>query len=821
MSTSALPIDDVLAEIRAALRDAGAAVVVAPPGAGKTSRVPLAVLPDIQGEVVLLEPRRLAARWAAARMASELGERVGQTVGYQVRFDRAVGRRTRVRVVTEGILTRQLVDDPFLDGVGCVIVDEFHERSVDADLALALLREIRETVRPELRVLVMSATLDPEPVSRFLGGCPVVRSEGRTFPIEIEWEDPGASEETIEAKTSRAVKRELRASQEGDLLVFLPGVPEIRRVAERLHGIDADVRQLYGELDLSAQEAALAPSPRRRVVLATNVAESSLTVEGVTAVVDSGVAKRAEYDPGRGVDRLVLRPIGRHGADQRAGRAGRLGPGRAVRLWSERSHATRPDADPPEIHRVDAAPVLLTLLSYAASDPGGFRWFDPPSPARLDLGLGLLRQLGAVEPGGFRLTELGRHLARLPLHPRWGALLHHAVELGAAEEGLDVVALAEGRDPIPDAAELRDRVGGSDLWERRSLLRARGRLPPPIERTRSQLARLVSISGGAAASRPRVEDPEHAIELATWRAFPDRLARVDADRQLAFRGKATARLSAESVVKDARFLVAIRIDEHRGRRLVRWASRVERSWLEPNVERWSGWQFVPGEDRVAPIEEARCGDLLLERKTARRRPSEDPGATLAAAARRDLDRALPWTPELSRCVDQVRFARAHLPEAELPPVPDDVRLQLLDMVSLGCTRFSDLRKADLVAAWKSTWPPGATRAVNEAAPESVLIPSGRSAKLRYRGTDPPVLSARLQELFGLAETPRVARGRVPVVVELLAPNQRPVQVTQDLASFWRTTYAEVRKELRQRYPKHHWPEDPAEGDPTARPGRRR
>ena len=737
---SALPIDDVLADVRAALRDAGAAVVIAPPGAGKTSRVPLAVVHDVEGEIVLLEPRRLAARWAAARMASELGERVGETVGYQVRFDRKVGRHTRIRVVTEGILTRRLVDDPFLEGVGCVIVDEFHERSVDADLALALLREIRETVRPDLRVVVMSATLDPTPVRRFLGGCPVVRSEGRAHPVELAWEDEGPADEPLEARTSRVVKRELRESDAGDLLVFLPGVPEIRRVAERLDGAGADVRQLYGELDLSAQEAALAPSPRRRVVLATNVAESSLTVEGVTIVVDSGVAKRAEYDPGRGVDRLVLRPIGRYSADQRAGRAGRLGPGRAVRMWSERSHATRPDADPPEIHRVDAAPVLLMLLSYGASDPARFRWFDRPADNRLERGLALLRQLGAVERAGFRLTELGRYLARLPLHPRWGALLHHAVELGAVDEGLDVVALAEGRDPIRDSAALRDRVGGSDLWERRTLLRARGRLPPPIERTRRQLERLAAKTH--AASTAEAADPEHAIELATWRAFPDRLARVDADGQLAFLGKTTARLAHESVVKEADFIVAIRVDEHRGRRLVRWASRVDRAWLEPDLERWTGWQLVPGEDRVAPIEERRYGDLVLERKTAARRPAEDPGVVLAEAARRDLDRVLPWTPELSRWVERYRFAQTHLPEAELPPVPDDVRLELLERACFGCTRFSELRQVDLVAAWKSTWPPGASRAVSEAAPDALPIPSGRRAKLRYRGVEPPVQIGR-------------------------------------------------------------------------------
>jgi ATP-dependent helicase HrpB len=790
---------------------------VAPPGAGKTSRVPLALLPDLSGEIVLLEPRRLAARWAAQRMARELGEPVGQTVGYQVRFDARVSKATRVRVVTEGLLTRRLVDDPFLEGVDAVLLDEFHERSADADLALALLQEIRSTVRPDLRVVVMSATLDPRPVAEFLGDCPVVRSEGRAFPVDIAYDDEG--EAPLPARVSRAVKRALRDSDDGDLLVFLPGVGEIRRTAERLEGVDADVRQLYGDLELKAQEAALAPSPRRRVVLSTNVAESSLTVEGVTTVVDAGLAKRAEYDPSRGVDRLALRPIGRYSADQRAGRAGRLGPGRALRLWSEKTHATRPAADPPEVHRVDPAPLLLTLLRYAASDPARFRWFDPPAEARLAQGLELLRRLGALRPSGFELTPLGRQLSRWPLHPRWGTLLYHADRLGARAAGLDVVALAEAGSPKRSEAVRNDRVGASDLWEWRTELRSRDELPRTVARVRRQLDR--ALGGGAKSDE--TEDPERAVLEATWRAFPDRLARVGADRTLALPGVGGAKLAAESVVEGADFVVALRIDDVRGRHVVKWASRVERAWLEPEIERTVAWRFVPGEDRVAPTEEHRLGELVLERRSAPRRPSEDPGVALAAAARRELDRALPWTPELERWLARYRFARAHGYADALPPEPEDVRAELLDVAAAGCTRFSELRQVDLVRAWQGTWPRGAASTLAEAAPDALPIPSGRSVRLRYQGEAPPVLSARIQELFGLLETPRVAGGRVPVVVELLAPNQRPAQVTRDLASFWRTTYHEVRKELRQRYPKHAWPEDPAEGDPRAarRPRKRR
>jgi len=617
-------------------------------------------------------------------------------------------------------------------------------------------------------------------------------------------------------RVSRAVRRALRNPDARDLLVFLPGVAEIRRAAQRLEGLDAEVRALYGDLDLADQEAALAPSSRRRVILSTNVAESSLTVEGVTTVIDSGLHKRAEYDPGRGVDRLALRPIGQDSAAQRAGRAGRLGPGRAIRLWDAKSHALRPAAEPPEVLRVDAAPILLRLLAYGATDPEAFAWFERPPPGRLAAGIALLRALGAVRPHGFSLTELGRRLVRYPLHPRWATLLHHAVRLGARDAGLDVVALAEGKDPFRDAPDLRDTVGGSDLWVRRERLRGPGRIPPAIQKTRRQLERLVDRSAAAPAA-----DPEAAVLEATWRAFPDRLARVGPDGQLAFAGKTTAVLAPESVVKDAELLVAIRIDEHRGRRIVRWASRVERAWLEPAVERTTGWQLVPGEDRVAPVEEVRWGGLVLERKTAGVRPPEDPGASLAAAARRDLDRAVPWTPELERWVGRYRFARAHVPELELPPEPDDVRVALLDAACAGCTRFSEIAKTDLAALWRATWPPGAERAVAEAAPDALVVPSGRRVRLRYRDADSPIVSARLQELFGWTATPRVARGRVPVTIELLAPNHRPVQVTQDLASFWAATYAEVRKELRRRYPKHAWPEDPARGDPKARPGRRR
>ncbi len=812
-----LPIDDVLGDVAGLLGSSPGLVVVAPPGAGKTTRLPPAIarLTPNQ-EVWVLEPRRLAARWAAVRMAAEMGEDVGQTVGYQVRFDRRLSSETRIRVVTEGILTRRIIDDPFLDGVAAVVIDEFHERSVDADLALALLRESQTTVRPDLRVVVMSATIDPEPVRTFLGDCPVIRSEGRAHRVAIEYRPPD-ERRRLEEEVAAAVRGELRRADSGDILVFLPGMREIQRTAERLRTADADVRVLHGSLSLTEQEAALTPSALRRVVLSTNVAESSLTVEGVKTVVDSGLERRAEYDPGLGVDRLQLAPIGRFSADQRAGRAGRTQPGRAVRLWSDKTHALRSDAPPPEIARVDAAPVVLSVLSYAAADPLRFGWFEAPAASRLRAALALLRRLGAIEQGGFALTARGRTLARLPLHPRWGVFVLAAAELGATECGLDIAALAESRESAGSEGRGRARVGLSDLLE----LRERG-LSAPARRSRKQLARVLRAAGPSKQPTPEVSE-EQAILRATWAAFPDRLGRVDDGRRVSMAG-GSAELSEDSVVSESKLIAAVRIDERRGRRVVRWASHVEVDWIDPVVhglERFVGWTYLHDEARVAPVEELRMGDLIVQRKSARERPTTDPGEVLAEVVRRDLDRALPRSAALDRLVARYRFARDHVSELELSPLPDDVRTLLVDDAVRGQTRLADLSRIDLAALLRARLPQGAEQRLAEAAPDAWRSSSGRVVKLRYDAVQGPVLSAKLQELFGLRDTPRLARGRVPVTVELLAPNQRPVQVTKDLESFWKTTYAEVRKELRRRYPKHAWPEDPKDGDATKTVKRRR
>ncbi len=847
-----LPIDEVLEPLVRALRDGSSAVLLAPPGAGKTTRVPQAlidraVVPAGQ-RVLVLEPRRLAARMAAQRIADERGVRLGDEVGYQVRFDDRTSARTRIAILTEGILTRRLESDPLLEGVGAVVLDEFHERSIHADLALAFLREIQETVRPELKVVVMSATFDPAPVARFLGGCPVLRSEGRAFPVEVVHLERADERPVVEALVS-GVRRAVREVEQGDVLAFLPGAGEIRRAKAELDGHleeRVEVHQLFGELDAAAQDRAVRPGPRRKVILATNIAESALTIEGVTTVVDGGWQKLDRFDPALGIDRLELVRISQRSAAQRAGRAGRLGPGRAYRLWSEKEGATLALDDPPEIARVDLAPVLLDVLRWSATDPRAFRWFEAPPEAMVSRALELLRALGALPPapGSFQLTPLGARLAQLPLHPRLARLLVRAHELGLDREGARLAALASERDLVRRGPERRDArlVGTSDLLdraERLAELEAHGlsresaaRLgidlgtARTVLRTEERLRELSRRALGDAPARPRGEDPdarEQALLRVVLAGYPDRVGRrrsLDDDRVVLV-GGGSAKLARESVVQASELMVAVELDAGaRGRESwLRVASQIEPAWLEQDGAgvRWvHGARWNPSREAAEAVKEKRYFDLLLEERPDSSGSPEALARVLAEAARQDLDRALPITDEVSDLLHRHAFVRRAMPELGWAPLGPEARLELLEALTEGRRSFQHLQALDLAAAIRDSLPYEQQQALDRFAPRSVPIPSGRAARLRYPAEGPPVLSVRLQEVFGLYATPRVADRRVPVKMELLAPNQRPVQVTQDLESFWASTYAEVRKELRRRYPKHQWPEDPREGIATAK-----
>jgi ATP-dependent helicase HrpB len=834
-----LPIDAVLPELLAALARQPSAVLRAPTGAGKTTRVPPALLDaGLAGRILLLEPRRLAARAAARRMASERGGAVGEEVGFHVRFDRCAGPRTRILAVTPGILLRLLHDDPFLESAGAVVFDEFHERGLESDLALGMVRLVQQTVYPDIRIVVMSATLAAGPVSAYLGDCPVVAGEGRLHPVEILHE-PRPEPRPWPVAAAQAVARMLDRTP-GDLLVFLPGLHEIRQTARQLEDVAGErnlaVVPLYGDLPSEQQDAALLPGPRRKVVLATNVAETSVTVEGVTGVIDTGLARELVYDPGVGLDRLRLVPISRASADQRAGRAGRTRPGVCVRLWSASGHRGRPEQTEPEIRRVDLAGAVLQLLALGEKDVLRFPWLEPPREAVVSQALALLTRLGAVARG--ELTDLGRVLARLPVHPRLGRLLVEGQRWGHPGRAALAATLLSERDPFARAADERSEQSGrraatrSDVLDRVEALEAFERGGPAgalnrsaarfVLRARDQLLRSVRREAG---SRQAGVDADEALLRALLAAFPDRLARrrEAGGRRGVMVGGRGVRLAPSSGVTGTELFLCVDVDAGQGESLVRQGSAVERDWLSPDRLTTSiDVAFDVEAERVTARKRVRFEDLVLEDLAAALPDDEAVAKVLAAAAGERLDRVLP--PEDSPgalYLTRVRCLRQWMAELQLPAFDEADLREVLTGLCHGCRSFADLRKAPWLEALQGRLSHHQRQAVEREAPERLAVPSGSRIALRYEVGRPPVLAVRIQEVFGLRDTPRIAAGRVAVLLHLLAPNYRPQQVTDDLASFWDNTYPQVRKELRARYPKHAWPEDPWNAAPERRPQHKR
>lgn len=801
-----LPVDEALPALLAALRE-GNAVLIAPPGAGKTTRVPpaLPALLKRGRKIVMLEPRRIAARAAARRMVDEGGWRLGEEVGYQVRFDRKAGPSTRILVVTEGILVQMLQSDPFLEEVGVVIFDEIHERSLHTDLSLAMTRRIQKEVRPDLRIVAMSATVDPGPIASYLNA-PVIRSEGRLHPVEIRH---------LDSSVAAAVRSALKETA-GDVLAFLPGLGEIEKTAEELSGVA--VLPLYGDLPAEKQDEVLRPpdrrNTRRKVVLATNVAETSVTVEGVTAVVDSGLVRRLRYDPATGLDRLELGKISRASADQRAGRAGRQGPGLCLRLWPAWEHAALPEREMPEILRVDLATPALQLLAWGETDLTAFDWFEPPDPAALASALLLLRRLEATD--GHGVTETGRLLARLPVHPRLGRLLIEGHRLGYPREAALLAALLSERDPFPrrsSRSNLLDRLDALEgNWNEEGLNAGAARF---VLRARDQLFDVVRKELGPGKARTGRDE---TLLRALLAAYPDRVARrrePKSSRAVMVGGRGV-RLAEESTVLDSDLFLCINLDARPTEALVRLASEVKIDWLPLSTT--IDLEFDEERERVAAWKRTRYEDLILAETEI---PAEGAEAVLAEAAASRMDRALFLDdPEVAGFLSRVRSLREWMPELNLPPFDETQLRELLPVLATGRKSFSELRRAPLLPMLQGALSHDQLRAVEREAPERLEVPSGSRIKLVYEPGKPPVLAARIQELFGLAETPRLAAGRVPVLLHLLAPNQRPQQVTHDLKSFWENTYPQVRKELAGRYPKHFWPQNPWNARPERRPGRR-
>lgn len=851
-----LPIDALLDPLLATLCRSQAVVLVAPPGAGKSTRVPPALLAAgaVAGEILLLQPRRLAARAVARRIAAALGESVGARVGYQIRFEERCSAATRIRVVTEGILTRRLLADPLLEGIGCVILDELHERSLDSDLCLAFLRETLEA-RPELRLIAMSATLDAERVAAYLGDCPVLRCEGRTHPLSIE--HATLPERPLPDQIRSALARLLAGGgSDGDVLVFLPGAPEIERTLAHLRDTPLPgeplLCALHGSLSAEEQERALRrePGARRRVVLATNLAETSLTVPGVTAVVDSGLVKRLRYDPGLGLDRLELGRVSRASADQRAGRAGREAPGRVLRLFSTADELGLAAHETPELLRVDLAPVLLAVLAFRPGDPRRFPFLDAPPESRLRAALTLLASLGAVsdaEPAAEpRLTGRGRELAALPVHPRLGAMLLAAGEAGLLADGALCAALLAGRDLLEPDLELPTHA--SDLLDRRERFleleaerfspeahRRLGldpRATREVARARDQL-----IAIARASERPRARAPrEELLRRLPLAGYPDRLCRRRAPGSLeaVMVGGRGVRLDERSGVREAELFLALAAQAgpkglHATSR-VRIASAVTLADLEAvlpgqlRVER--GARFDRERGLVVGSERRLLDDLTLAERDGVPVDPALAGRLLAAAADERFAELVRPDARAQELRARLALAARHLPDGGPWPDTSEPALRaLLPELCAGRRGLDEVSAIDWAAALRARLTPHQRQLLERELPERIVVPSGRAIRIGYAAAlDPagaPVLAVKLQELFGLRASPRVARGKLALVVELLSPGGRPVQVTRDLESFWRSGYAEVRRDLRGRYPRHPWPEDPLSAAPTARAKPRR
>ena len=845
----ALPIDAVLSEVVAAVRDRAVAVLVAPPGAGKTTRVPGALLDAgvVDGEVIVLQPRRLAARLAATRVASERGGELGGEVGYEVRFDRRIGPQTRLRFVTEGVLTRRLLADPELRGVGCVIIDEFHERHLDGDLALALVARLRER-RPALRLVVMSATLDAAPVAAFLADAPIVRSEGRTFALAIEhMEQP--DDRPLGRQVAAAVRRVVQDrggspagdKLDGDVLVFLPGAAEIRRCQEDLAEVaaifDLAVLPLYGDLPVEDQDRAVRPGKQRKVILATNVAETSVTIDGVVCVIDTGLARIARHSPWTGLPSLQLEPVSRASCAQRAGRAGRTRPGRVVRLYTKHDHDTRRAFEVPEIARTDLAGAALELHGAGLAGLAALRWFEPPPAPAAAAAEELVVRLGAVAGGA--ITPLGRRMLRFPLHPRLARIVCEAEGRGVAEPACVIAALLgarelrlERRGPRAEArlTSPSDLIDDMDaLYDaRRHGMRADRLRRDGLDITAAAAADRVARQLARTARDERPPPADHdavdrELRIAILAGFPDRVGKRRAPRsaEVVFAGGGSGVLAPSSAVIDAELMVAVDVADTSARGQaskvqIRRASAIEASWLldlyldrigERDELVWNAAKHRV--ERIAqltydglPIDEQRDVEGARRAGPAAAAVLAREAITAGIAQFVDPDALAQWR---ARVALVARIA----PASGLTAPTDEVLGQVIARACEGAISFEELRKLGLLGLLDAQL--GEHRAlVARLAPTHLTLPRRGRAPIHYELEQPPWIASRMQDFFGLARAPTVGDGRVPLVLHLLAPNQRPVQVTTDLPGFWVKHYPALRKQLMRRYPKHAWPEDPAQ-----------
>ena len=811
--STTLPIDAALPDLTAALRASPNAVLVAPPGAGKTTGVPLALMnePWATGRILMLEPRRVAARAAAERMASVLGEKVGGTVGYSIRHESAVSADTRIEVITEGILTRRMQRDPALEDVSAVLFDEYHERSIHADLGLALCLDAQSALREDLRLLAMSATLDGEAVGAVMGNAPTVRSEGRAYPVETRWLDTpwkrqNAPRDAFEAAVAACVSRAM-TEEDGDALVFLPGVREIERVQGMLDQTEYDVRPIHGSLPFAKQRAALQPGDRRRVVLATAIAETSLTIEGVRIVVDGGLSRRALFDAGAGMTRLVTRRVSRASADQRRGRAGRTEPGVCYRLWTKGEEGGFAPSDPPEIAEADLAPLALDLAVWGIKDPSALQWLDTPPPNAFTQAQELLADLGALDATG-GATAHGKALAEMPLHPRLAHLRVNGRAAGAGGRAADLAAILEERDPL--------RGAGVDLSLRLEALR--GNAP---HADRAALARIKDTAKRLRKGDGKALSPGALVAL----AYPERVAMRrpgEAPRYIMQGGKGAIFHDTGDGLAGEPYLAIAHLDGNPREAKIRLAAAITRSEIDAAFgERIEEQNICVWNTRTRVVDartQLKLGALVLEDRPWK---SADPDQIAMAAAEgvRALGLGcLPWSDGGARYRDRVRWLHAQ-GQGDMPDWSDDALLDTLDdwlTRHLGRVRKeADFANLDLGSILREQLDWNGQQTLDRLAPSALETPAGTKAKIDY-ASDPPALEVRIQEMFGETRHPSIAGGSVPLLIRFLSPARRPVQVTADLPGFWANSYSDVRKDMRGKYPRHPWPEDPTVADATNR-----
>ncbi len=829
MQLPQLPIHHIIPELKNALAKSSA-VLAAPPGSGKTTIVPLTLLAEpwlANKKILILEPRRLATRAAAARMASLLGEKVGQTVGYQIRFDRQISGATRIEVLTEGILTRRLQNDADLNGVGLIIFDEFHERSIHADLALALCLDLCQ-LKEDLRLLIMSATLDTAPIAGLLGNVPIIIGEGHSHEVRIEYIEREATGR-ISDITTMGVRRVID-EQQGDVLVFLPGTGEIRDVYRQLTAEpafhDILLSPLFGDLSQEDQDRALLPDPagRRRVILATSIAETSLTIEGIGCVVDSGWSRRPRFDPSNGLGKLTTVRVSKAAARQRAGRAGRLGPGYCLRLWTKGEHHGLTPFHPPEIVAVDLASLALELALWGISEPQELRWLDPPRSGPYQQARELLRSLNAINESG-RITDTGKQLAALPIHPRLGHMLLMAQRMGHAPLACDIAAILSERDSVKrddstPSADLGIRQRLLEIWRKKgddAVDREGG--DPVICRRIDRAARgwLKLIAGKN--SRRNVD----AIGDLLVYAYPDRIARRrpnERGRYLLATGRG-ALLPPADPLAASEYLVVPQLDAGQKEARIFLAESLALSDLKRHhhgllsASKQVYWDDLAA--KVVAIRRLSLGEIVIEENPLSAvDPEEISGAMLTGIRRMGIE-CLPWDRESRQFQARVHCLRGRQPEMAWPDLSDSQLqgdLSWLEPYLTGLNKAEQLKHIDLQEIFKAMLGWERQQKLAQDAPSSIAVPSGAKIRIEYRLDEPPLLAVRIQEMFGQAETPTICGGKVVLLLHLLSPARRPIQVTSDLAGFWQRSYPEVKKELKGRYPKHFWPDDPLAAEAT-------